>query len=384
MSRVDAEERREPVEIAVALLVPHVGTLAADDDRHVGIVVGAVPREVHPQVCASRAPGDPSWWSWRLRWWLPSGSPPSCDCMSSMNRRSVQTVSSRCAIAQPGLGSKMLPRSCTNRIRTLFRFGDSAPCARLARRHTLVWPERLAFRSAHRQDGRRHAREEVRRSGLWIGAASTVVQQTRRRRPTPVIPPSGSTGSASTSASSSPFGRWTLDIGRGEFFTMLGPSGCGKTTTLRMVAGFEQPTAGRVLIDGPGRRRAPLLQAPHQHRLPELRPVPAPERRRERRLRAAPQEGAEARDRRPGRGRARAGGARGGDQPKAEPALRRAAAARRAGPRAGQPAEGAAARRAARRARPEAPQGTPARAEADPARRRDHLRLRRPTTRRRR
>jgi spermidine/putrescine transport system ATP-binding protein len=41
-----------------------------------------------------------------------------------------------------------------------------------------------------------------------------------------------------------------LDIAPGEFFTMLGPSGCGKTTTLRMVAGFEQPTAGRVLIDG--------------------------------------------------------------------------------------------------------------------------------------
>src|SRR3954452_14141973 len=41
-----------------------------------------------------------------------------------------------------------------------------------------------------------------------------------------------------------------LDIGQGEFFTLLGPSGCGKTTTLRMVAGFEQPTAGRVLIEG--------------------------------------------------------------------------------------------------------------------------------------
>jgi spermidine/putrescine transport system ATP-binding protein len=41
-----------------------------------------------------------------------------------------------------------------------------------------------------------------------------------------------------------------LDIGRAEFFTLLGPSGCGKTTTLRMIAGFEQPTAGRVLIDG--------------------------------------------------------------------------------------------------------------------------------------
>ena len=42
----------------------------------------------------------------------------------------------------------------------------------------------------------------------------------------------------------------TLDIERGEFFTLLGPSGCGKTTTLRMVAGFEEPTAGRILLDG--------------------------------------------------------------------------------------------------------------------------------------
>ena len=41
-----------------------------------------------------------------------------------------------------------------------------------------------------------------------------------------------------------------LDIGKGKFFTLLGPSGCGKTTTLRMVAGFEEPTAGRVLIEG--------------------------------------------------------------------------------------------------------------------------------------
>jgi spermidine/putrescine transport system ATP-binding protein len=36
----------------------------------------------------------------------------------------------------------------------------------------------------------------------------------------------------------------------GEFFTMVGPSGCGKTTTLRMIAGFEQPTSGRILLDG--------------------------------------------------------------------------------------------------------------------------------------
>jgi spermidine/putrescine transport system ATP-binding protein len=40
-----------------------------------------------------------------------------------------------------------------------------------------------------------------------------------------------------------------LDIGEGEFFTMLGPSGCGKTTTLRMIAGFEEVTDGRLMID---------------------------------------------------------------------------------------------------------------------------------------
>jgi putative spermidine/putrescine transport system ATP-binding protein len=41
-----------------------------------------------------------------------------------------------------------------------------------------------------------------------------------------------------------------LEIARGEFFTMLGPSGSGKTTTLRMIAGFERPDTGRVLLDG--------------------------------------------------------------------------------------------------------------------------------------
>ena len=42
----------------------------------------------------------------------------------------------------------------------------------------------------------------------------------------------------------------TLKIDDGTFFVMLGPSGCGKTTTLRMIAGLELPTAGRILLDG--------------------------------------------------------------------------------------------------------------------------------------
>src|SRR6188768_2882218 len=41
-----------------------------------------------------------------------------------------------------------------------------------------------------------------------------------------------------------------LDIHEGEFFALLGPSGCGKTTLLRMLAGFERPSEGRVLLNG--------------------------------------------------------------------------------------------------------------------------------------
>jgi len=42
----------------------------------------------------------------------------------------------------------------------------------------------------------------------------------------------------------------SLEIGKGELFALLGGSGCGKTTLLRMLAGFEAPTSGRIIIDG--------------------------------------------------------------------------------------------------------------------------------------
>jgi spermidine/putrescine transport system ATP-binding protein len=50
-------------------------------------------------------------------------------------------------------------------------------------------------------------------------------------------------------------------VGRGEFFSILGPSGCGKTTTLRMIAGFDQPTRGDVLIRGRS-----MVNVPPNHR----------------------------------------------------------------------------------------------------------------------
>lgn len=56
--------------------------------------------------------------------------------------------------------------------------------------------------------------------------------------------------------------RIDLRIRRGEFLSFLGPSGCGKTTALRMLAGFESPTEGEVLIDGRDVSSVPAYKRP--------------------------------------------------------------------------------------------------------------------------
>src|SRR5882724_6187229 len=54
----------------------------------------------------------------------------------------------------------------------------------------------------------------------------------------------------------------SLDVQRGEIFCLLGGSGCGKTTLLRLLAGFEQPTTGKVFIDGVAMDGVPPYERP--------------------------------------------------------------------------------------------------------------------------
>src|SRR3974390_3620700 len=60
----------------------------------------------------------------------------------------------------------------------------------------------------------------------------------------------------------SPRGDVTLDVGQGDFFALLGPSGCGKTTLLRILAGFEIPNAGRLLLEGADIAATPPYRRP--------------------------------------------------------------------------------------------------------------------------
>ena len=68
-----------------------------------------------------------------------------------------------------------------------------------------------------------------------------------------------------------------LQIQDRGFITLLGPSGCGKTTTLRMIAGLETPTSGRILIDGVPvfDSEKGIKQARHRLSVPKLRALAA-------------------------------------------------------------------------------------------------------------
>ena len=170
----------------------------------------------------------------------------------------------------------------------------------------------------------------------------------------------------------------TIDIREGEFLTLLGPSGCGKTTTMRMVAGFEEPDAGDILLRGedvvgvpPNKRHVNMcfqnyalfphmdVQQNIEYGL-KLKKVGKDDRARkvEEMLVDRP--------------------ARGVRAPSAGAALGRPAAAGRARAGARERARRVAARRAARRTGRQAPQADAAGAQADPARAEDHVRLRHP------
>lgn len=68
-----------------------------------------------------------------------------------------------------------------------------------------------------------------------------------------------------------------LEVKDGEFLTFLGPSGCGKTTTLRMIAGFETPSSGQILLGDQGRHKDPCKRKRHGLCFPKLRPFPSHE-----------------------------------------------------------------------------------------------------------
>ena len=55
---------------------------------------------------------------------------------------------------------------------------------------------------------------------------------------------------------------FNLEVKKGQFVTFLGPSGCGKTTTLRMIAGFEIPTSGKILLNGQDIAQLPPYKRP--------------------------------------------------------------------------------------------------------------------------
>ena len=86
-----------------------------------------------------------------------------------------------------------------------------------------------------------------------------------------------------------------LDIYENEFLTLLGPSGCGKTTTLRIIAGFEEPSGGEVLFNGIEISKLPPYKS--KHRFPEICPFSPSECGREHWIRPESEKSGQGRDR---------------------------------------------------------------------------------------
>jgi ABC-type proline/glycine betaine transport system ATPase subunit len=144
----------------------------------------------------------------------------------------------------------------------------------------------------------------------------------------------------------------SLHVEQGEFLTLLGPSGCGKTTTLRMIGGFEYPTAGQISINGEVMGNRPPYRRPVNTVFQNYALFPhmtvgqnigyglemagVPKKERQRRV---------------------------GGEPKALPALGRTATAGGSGASAGEPPEGTPVGRAARSVGPEIAEGDATRVE---------------------
>ena len=164
-----------------------------------------------------------------------------------------------------------------------------------------------------------------------------------------------------------------LDVAEGEFVDAAGPSGSGKTTVLRLIAGFEQPTAGTVALRGRDVTARRAVRPRRPHRLPGLRAVPAPVGGAQRRVPAAHRRGRPGRA--PGAGHARAGhgpARRDGDRPPTDsPAASGSAWRWHARWSTGPPC---CCSTSPRRAGPQAPRADADRAQADPAGVRDHVR----------
>ena len=170
----------------------------------------------------------------------------------------------------------------------------------------------------------------------------------------------------------------TLDIAPGEFFALLGPSGCGKTTLLRLLAGFETPDEGRILLDGEDIGAVPPHRRPVNMMFQSYALFPH--------LTVEGNIGFGLRQESVGR-RERAERVaemlalvklQGFGKRRSRPAFRRPAPAGGAGALADQAPARAAARRAAGRARQEAARRDPVRADGIAAPARHHLRHRHP------